>query len=450
MTKRYEDEYQSKLVTAEEAVQIIKSGDWVDYGDFVTNTIELDAALSKRKEDLKFVKIRTCTLTFFPQVVECDPDQEHFICHDWSFSAKSRQLHDQNRCFLLPEAYHEIPAMYRKRLTSDVAFFGVAPMDQFGNFNFGTTCSKNAAIKDVAQKIVVEVNRSIPVCLGGRDESIHISEVDYIVESNNPPLVEIPRAIPTEVDHRIAALLMEEMEDGACLQLGIGGLPNMVGSMIAASDLKDLGVHTELLVDSFVDMVETGRVTNRRKQIDRGKLVYTFAMGTRKLYDFLHHNSNCAIYPVEYTNDPFIIAQNDKVFSLCSGLAVDLLGQVSSESVGFRQISATGGQLDFHYASFRSKGGKGFICMPSTSQKKDGSLVSRIVPSLKPGTTVTVPRSLTNYLATEYGIVNLKGLSTWERTEALISIAHPDFRDELIKQADQNRIWLPSNKRDAR
>lgn len=449
MAKNYAEEYRSKLVSADQAVKLVQSGDWVDYGDFVTNTLELDAALARRKKELQAVKIRTCTLTFFPQVVDMDPEQEHFICHDWSFSAKSRQLHDQNLCYLLPEAYHEIPAMYRRRLTSDVAFFGVAPMDQYGNFNFGTTCSKNSAIKDVAKKIVVEVNRSIPVCLGGREESIHISEVDYIVEGNHPPLVEIPRVAPTETDRRIASLLMEELEDGACLQLGIGGLPNMVGTMIAASDLKDLGVHTELLVDSFVDMVEAGRVTNRRKNIDRGKIVYTFAMGTKKLYDFLHQNSSCAIYPVEYTNDPFIIAQNDKVFSLCSGLAVDLLGQVSSESVGFRQISATGGQLDFHYASFRSKGGKGFICMPSTSRLKDGSLVSRIVPTLEPGTTVTVPRALTNYLATEYGIVNLKGLSTWERTAALISIAHPQFRDELIKQAELNRIWLPSNKRDA-
>lgn len=449
MAKNYGDEYRRKLVTADEAVKLVKSGDWVDYGDFVTNTIEIDAALARRMDELKAVKIRTCTLTFFPQVVTLDPEQEHFICHDWSFSARSRQLHDQNQCFLLPEAYHEIPAMYRKRLASDVAFFGVAPMDQFGNFNFGTTCSKNAAIKDVAKKIVVEVNSSIPICLGGRDESIHISEVDYIVEGNNPPLVEIPRTVPTETDRKIAALLMEEMEDGACLQLGIGGLPNMVGAMIAASDLKDLGVHTELLVDSFVDMVEAGNVTNRRKNIDRGKIVYTFAMGTKRLYDFLNHNSNCAIYPVEYTNDPFIIAQNDKVFSLCSGLAVDLLGQVSSESVGFRQISATGGQLDFHYASFRSKGGKGFVCMPSTSQKKDGTLLSRIVASLASGTTVTVPRSLTNYLATEYGVINLKGLSTWERAEALISIAHPSFRDELVKQAEENHIWLPSNKRDA-
>lgn len=448
MAKTYWDEYKSKLVTADEAAKLVKSGDWVDYGDFVTNTVELDAALARRRDQLKAVKIRTCTLTFFPQVVTVDPEQEHFICHDWSFSAKSRQLHDQNQCFLMPEAFHEIPAMYRKRLQSDVAFFGVAPMDEFGNFNFGTTCSKNAAIKDAAKKIVVEVNSSIPVCLGGRDESIHISEVDYIVEGSNPPLVEIPRAVPTEVDRKIAALLMEEMEDGACLQLGIGGLPNMVGEMIAASDLKDLGVHTELLVESFVDMVEAGRITNRRKNIDRGKIVYTFAMGTRKLYDFLHLNTNCAIYPVEYTNDPFVIAQNDKVFSLCSGLAVDLLGQVSSESVGFRQISATGGQLDFHYASYRSKGGKGFVCMPSTSKRKDGSLQSRIVPTLVSGTTVTVPRALTNYLATEYGVINLKGLSTWERAEALISIAHPAFRDELVKEAEKSHIWLPRNKRE--
>jgi acyl-CoA hydrolase len=336
--------------------------------------------------------------------------------------------------------------MYKKRLQTDVAFFTVTPMDKYGNFNLSTSCSKLLAEKETARKIVVEVNSSLPYCHSAANNNIHISEADFIVEGNNSPIMELKKPPVTDIDRKIASLIMEEMEDGACLQLGIGGMPNTVGEMIAQSDLRDLGVHTEMLVDSYVDMYEAGRITNRAKNVFKDKFIYTFAMGTRRLYDFLDDNSQCLIMPVDYTNDPFIIAQNDKVVSLCSCLEVDILGQVSSESIGFRHISGTGGQLDFHFASFRSKGGKGFLCMPSTSRRKDGTVESKIVPCFKPGTVVTVPSAVTNYVVTEYGIVNLKGKSTWERAEALISIAHPDFRDELIRVAQENRIWLPRNK----
>lgn len=446
MTNIYMGEYQKKLVSADEAVKIVKSGDWVDYGDFVASSVECDKALAKRKDELRAVKIRACTSTIIPETISCDPEGEHFYFHDWSFGAITRSLADRGRAFFMPEWYHEIPRMYKERLRTDVAFFTVTPMNQYGYFNLSTSCSKLLSEKEAAQKIVVEVNRSLPYCHSAANNNIHISEVDFVVEGSNTPLMEIKKPSATDIDHKIASLIMEEMEDGACLQLGIGGMPNTVGEMIAQSDLKDLGVHTEMLVDSYVDMYEAGRITNRAKNVMKDKFVYTFAMGSKKLYDFLDNNPLCSIMPVDFTNDPFIIAQNDKVVSLCSCLSVDILGQVSSESIGFRQISGTGGQLDFHFASFRSKGGKGFLCMPSTSKRKDGTLESKIVPSFKPGTVVTVPSAATNYVVTEYGIVNLKGLSTWERAEALISIAHPDFRDELIKVAQENRIWLPSNK----
>ncbi len=447
MSESVMEQYRNKLVTADEAVKVVKSGDWVDYGDYVATTVELDAALARRKDELKSVKVRGCTCMHDPQVVQADPLQEHFIYHDWSFTGISRKLADQQRCYLVPESFHEIPAIYRKNLRTDVAFIAVTPMDEFGYFNMSSSCGKLVAEKEIAGKIVVEVNTSLPYCFSGANNTLHISEVAYVVESmENRPLVELQKPSVTDVDKQIAALIMEELEDGACLQLGIGGMPNMVGEMISQSDIKDLGVHTEMLVDSYVDMYNAGRITNQRKNINRGKFVYTFAMGSKKLYDFLDHNPACQVFPVDYVNDPSIIAQNDKVFSVCSCLSVDLLGQVSSESIGFRQISGTGGQLDFHFASFRSKGGKGFLCMPSTAKAKDGSLESKIVPSFRPGTVVTVPSSLTNYVVTEYGAVNLKGLSTWERTEALIAIAHPDFRDELVKEAQKNRIWLPSNK----
>lgn len=446
MANAYYAEYTQKLVSADEAVKVVKSYDWVDYGDFVTSSFEIDKALARRKDELKGVKIRGCTNSLQLETVACDPEGEHFLFHDWSFSGISRKLADKNQAWFLPECYHEIPRMYREIIPTDVAFFTVTPMDERGFFNMSTSCSKLMAEKEAAKKIVVEVNTNLPYCHSGIHNSIHISEVDFVVEGSNPPLFEISKPPVTDVDRKIAALIMEEIEDGACLQLGIGGMPNTVGEMIAASDLKDLGVHTEMLCDSYVDMYEAGRITNRRKNVMKDKFVYTFAMGSKKLYDFVDNNPACAIMPVDFTNDPFVIAQNDKVISLCSCLAVDLLGQVSSESIGWRHISGTGGQLDFHFASFRSKGGKGFLCMPSVARKKDGTIESKIVPSHIPGTVVSVPSSLTNYVVTEYGIVNLKGRSTWERAEMLISIAHPDFRDELIKVAERNRIWVPSNK----
>jgi len=446
MARNYMEEYQSKLVSADEAVKVVKSGDWIDYGDFVTSSVECDKALAKRKDELKAVKIRATTSTIVPETITCDPEGEHFYYHDWSYGTITRKLADQGRAFFMPELYHEIPRMYKERMRTDVAFVTVTPMNEYGYFNLGSSCSKLLAELESAQKIVVEVNRSLPYCHSAANNNIHISEVDYVVEGNNSPLVEIKKPPVTDVDRKIAALIMEEMEDGACLQLGIGGMPNTVGEMIAQSDLKDLGVHTEMLVDSYVDMYEAGQITNKRKNVLKDKFVYTFAMGTNKVYNFVDNNPLCAAMPVDFTNDPFIIAQNDKVISLCSCLSVDILGQVSSESIGFRHISGTGGQLDFHFASFRSKGGKGFLCMPSTSTKKDGTRESKIVPSFKPGTIVSIPSAMTNYVVTEYGIVNLKGLSTWERAEALISIAHPDFKDELVKVAQENRIWLPSNK----
>jgi acyl-CoA hydrolase len=319
-------------------------------------------------------------------------------------------------------------------------------MDKHGYFNFGPSASFQKAQCEKAKVVIVEVNEQMPVCLGGNQEAVHISEVDFIVEGESKPLAQLPAAPITEIDKKIASLIMEEIEDGACIQLGIGGMPNAVGKMIAESDLKDLGVHTEMLVDSFVDMYEAGKITNMRKRLDRGKMVYTFALGTSKLYDFLHENPTCAIYSVDYTNNPFNVAQNDKVVAINNALQVDLYGQVASESSGTRHISGTGGQFDFIYGSFRSEGGKGFICLTSSYKDKNGNLHSRIVPTLEPGTIVTCHRSATFYVVTEYGKAMLKGLSNWERAEALINIAHPEFRDQLVQEAQKMGIWTATNK----
>lgn len=443
----YIAEYKRKLVPVDKAVKVVKSGDLVHYGEFMMNSSYLDDALAKRVDELENVNIRTTTCPFPPSTILADPERKHFIYNDNHMSAASRKLHDQNMCNYIPLTYHEGPSFYeRGYVEADVAMVKVAPMDKHGFFNFGTSLSLTPNNCDTAKTVIVEVNTSVPVCLGGCRESIHISDVDYIVEGDNKPMIELPELPISDIDKTIASIVLGEIEDGACLQLGIGAMPNAVGAMIAQSDLKDLGVHTEMLCDSYVDMYEAGRITGRRKKLDKCKMVYTFAMGTNKLYEFLDNNPVCAIYPVDYSNDPFIIGQNDKVVAINNAIEVDLYGQVASESSGIRHISGTGGQLDFIFGSYCSNGGKGLICMSSTFKDKEGNLRSRIMPTLTPGATVTVPRSINYYVVTEYGIAMLKGKSTWQRAEALINIAHPKFRDDLIKEADKMRIWVRSNK----
>ena len=440
------EEYKEKLISPDEAASFVKSGDKIFYSEFVLFPEVLDEALSKRIHLLKNIDLRSVCFSRVPKIVEADPKREHVIMNDWHFGTVSRRLHDINMCNYIPLSYHQGPRTIRKYRDFDVAFITVAEMDKNGYFNYGLANSLTSAVLNKSKKIIIEVNKSVPYCYGGLRESIHISRIDYIVEGNNTPLAEVKPATPKEVDRRIAEHIMKEIEDGCCLQLGIGGLPNLIGQMIAESDLKNLGIHTEMLVDSCVDLYNAGRITGRRKSIDHFKMAYTFAMGTKKLYDFLDHNPTCASYPVNYINDPRMIALNNKVVAINNAIEVDLYGQVCSESVGNEQKSGTGGQLDFIFGAFMSEKGKGIISLSSTYKDKDGKLHSRIVPSVEPGSIVTVPRSIVQYVATEYGIVQLKGKSTWERAEALISIAHPDFREELISQADKMKIWIKGSR----
>jgi acyl-CoA hydrolase len=313
----YAAEYKQKLITADQAAKLVKSGDWVQYGEFVQQPIDCDAALAKRKDELKDVKIRVVTTAVLPKVVAVDPEREHFCLNDWHFSGVSRKLMDQNLCNYIPLCYHEADRLIEYCQDIDICFQPVASMDSHGFFNFSTSNSLASFVTKKAKIVVVEVNSSVPYCLGGNNEGIHISDVDYIVESStNPKLTNLPAVPASDVDKKIADLVMEQMCDGACIQLGIGAMPNTVGALIAQSDLKDLGVHTEMLVDSFVDMYEAGRITGKKKQIDQGKMVYTFAMGTDKLYNFLDHNPVCASYPVSYCNDPFV-SSNNRAFPAC-------------------------------------------------------------------------------------------------------------------------------------
>jgi butyryl-CoA:acetate CoA-transferase len=441
----YTNEYAQKLVSAEKAVQAVKSGDWVAYSHFCMFPVTLDRALAQRVGELTDVKVKVSTGMYKAQVAELDPEQKTFLYHSSFYSHPDRQLADKGLCFHLPGNYgQEVPSLFEgKAAAPNVAMIKTTPMDEHGFFNFGTSASFAAATIEMADIVIVEVNTSVPRCLGGNNENVHISKVDYIVESDNSPMIALSPVVATEVEQKMAAFIVEEIEDGCCLQLGIGGIPNMVGKILADSDVKDIGCHSEMLADAYVDLYEKGKITGARKNIDKYKMVYTFAMGSQKLYDFMDNNPNCAAYDVGYTNNIPTIAANDKVFSVNNALQVDLFGQACAESQGYRHISGSGGQLDFGIGANLSKGGKAYICINS-SRVRDGQLISRIVPALNG--VVTTPRSWNMNVVTEYGIAKIKGNPTWAIAENLIAIAHPQFQDELVQQAQKMGIWTKSNK----
>ena len=440
------EEYKKKLVTADEAVKVVKSGDWVEHAFGVAGANELDAALARRVDELWDVKIR-CDIGAWPHYTnEADPTGEHFYWNSWHCGGLDRKYYNQGLLSYVPMKFHECPIMTRKDAVPPNVFMAtVSPMDKHGYFSFGAGCPSAWAAIERAQYVMVEVNTNMPRVLGGNQESIHISQIDYVVESSNMPLPTIPDVPPNETEQKIAGHIIERLYDGNCIQLGIGGIPNAMGAMIAESDLKDLGVHTEMYVDAYVKMTKAGKITGACKNIDKYKQTFSFAMGTRELYDFIDDNPGVIAYSVDYTNSPVVVAGIDDFISINACIEVDLFGQVCSESVGPRHISGTGGQLDFVEGAYKSKNGQSFICMTSTFEGKNG-LVSRIKPILTPGAIVTSPRTATHMVVTEFGIANMKGKSTWERAEALINIAHPKFRDELIKEAGEMKIWRKSSK----
>ena len=445
----YQELYQQKLTTAEEAVKVVKSGDWVDYSWCCNYPVSLDKALAARKDELYDVKIRGGVTMWMPEVCKAENAGEHFTWNSWHCSGIDRKIIGKGMGFFGPLRYSELPRFYRDgNVQVDVAMLQVTPMDAHGNFSFALSASHLADMLDRAKVVIVEVNRNMPWVYGLTGSEINIKDVDMVVEGENPAIAAMGAgAPPTEVDRKVAEMIVREIPDGACLQLGIGGMPNTVGSLIAESDLKDLGVHTEMYVDGFVDMARAGKLTGRCKNLDKGRQVYAFAAGSQKLYDYIKENPDVMAAPVDYTNDVHVISQLDNFISINNAVDMDLFGQVNAESAGLKHISGTGGQLDFVMGAYLSKGGKSFICMSSTMTAKDGTLKSRIVPTLANGSIVTDPRSSIHYIVTEYGMVNLKGLSTWERAEALIGIAHPQFREELIQSAEQMHIWRKSNKR---
>ena len=410
--------YAQKLTTADRVAALVKDDDWVDYGWAIGTPVSFDAALAKRLPELHGIKFRGGILCHVPEIFKIENQAEHFCWNSWHMGGIERKAVAAGYAYYSPLRYSELPRYYRESPDPlNIAVFVVAPMDSHGYFNLGPCASHLADAARKADKVFVEVNKNMPVCLGGYDNCL-------------------------------ARLVVDRIPNGACLQLGIGGMPNAIGAMIAESDLKDLGVHTEMYVDSFVDMAKAGRITGRCKNIDNGRQVYAFGAGTQKMYDYLDNNPECMSVPVDYTNDVRVISSLDNFISINNAIDVDLYGQVNAESSGTRAISGAGGQLDFVLGAYLSKGGKSFICLSSTFfNKKTGQNESRIRPTLHPGSVVTDTRANTDYLVTEYGVARLKGLTAWERAEALINIAHPDFREQLIADAEKMGLWRKSSKR---
>lgn len=442
----FAEEYKRKLKTPEEAVKLVKDSDWVDYSVGIGFPVLLDAALAKRKDELRDIKIRGSLAMQPIQAVEQDRERRTFTYNSWHCSGYERKLCDEGLCNYIPMIFRSMASYYRRYLTVNVAMISVAPMDSKGFFNFSMVNCTTRAILDAADLIILEVNEHMPHVYGGQEDCIHISEVDVVVEGEHKPLAQLPVPPATEIDEKIASLLLPHIPDGATIQLGIGGMPNSVGKLMAESDLKDLGMHTELLSDGFVDLYEAGKLTNSRKTLHRGKGVFGIALGSQRLYDWVGENQGLLSFPMDYVNQPSVMAQMENMISINNCIAIDLYGQVSSESAGTRHISGTGGQLDFSTGAYDAPGGKGFICMTSSYRDKTGNLKSRILPKFTEGDIITTPRTQAFYIVTEYGIVNLAGRSTWERAELLISLAHPDFRDELIAAADKQKIWRNSNR----
>ncbi|MBQ9707873.1 MAG: butyryl-CoA:acetate CoA-transferase [Firmicutes bacterium] len=436
----YYQEYRSKLRTPDEAVKVIKSGDWVDYMAVTGKPVLLDEALARRRDELFDVKIRGNMLDGPIHVVECDPTQEHFVYHTWHCSSYERKLCDRGLCFFTPMVFHNLTAYYHFFIDVNVAMISVPPMDRHGYFNFSINTGTSAEVLRQADTVILEINENLPKIRGGYDDCIHISEVDMIVEGEHAPFPERSRSNITPEEEKIAENLVPYIRNGSTIQIGVGGMPDAIGRMLAESDLKDLGMHTELCSDAYLDLFKAGKLTNKCKTINPGKGIMGFAVGSRELYDWLDDNPSIIAYPLEYVNKPQVIGQIDNMVSINSCLSVDLYGQVSSESVGTRQISGSGGQLDFLEGASISRGGRAFLCLESTFRDKKGVLRSCIVPSFQ-GEIITSPRSQVYYIATEYGVVNLEGAASWERAERLISIAHPDFRPWLQEEAAKMRIW---------
>ena len=429
-----------KFVTPEVAAKAVRSGDWVDYG-FGGGFPELmDKAIAARKEELKDVKVRG-GLVIRPriEVVECDPEQSAFHYYSWHIGDYERKLQSRGLVQFMPMILRFLPDLYRYHIRCDVACVPVSKPDAQGYCGLGISNYAWRTIFENARTVIFEINEHLPT-LHGVDGShrVHLSEADFIVEGEHEPLPLRTYKDPTDIDIAIAKNVLAEIPDGATLSLGVGGVPFTVAKMLAESDLKDLGCWTGTISDAYLDLYKAGKLTNKRKEIDNGFSTWNLAMGSQELYDWLQNEPHL-FHPgdVDYVHSPERMSKLSNFVGIMGGVQLDLMGQENAESAGKRQLSGIGGQLDFLEGAYRSRGGKGFICLNSARKDKEGNLKSNIVPFIPGGSVVSGPRTMIQYVATEYGVAKLSGLSLRERAEAMISVAHPAFREELALYAKE-------------
>ena len=427
----YRKEYCQKLTTPDEAIEGLKSGETIVYGMSLSQPPALLRAVADRvgKEEIGDIKVYSFLPLQPARETVLDPALSHLIRgYTWFVGASERGLIQTGLNYFIPCYFHQVPRLCRDFMEIDTVITMVSPMDEAGFFTFGTGNDYISTAARNCGRLVVEVNENMPRVFG--DSLLHISEVDALVE-NHQPLLEMPPPDPRPEDKIIGPMIAELIPDGAVIQLGIGGLPNAVATYL--SDHRDIGIHTELLTPGMIDLVKKGVITGRSKNLHRGKHVFATASGTKEMYEFMDNNPSFESYPSSYVCRPAVIAENEKMIAVNSVIQVDLTGQANAEFLGGTTFSGTGGQLDFVRGAFDSREGKSIHAFYSTAK---GGTISRVVPRFEEGAIVTTPRADTHYLATEYGIVDLKNKSTRERALAVIGLAHPDFRDELMKAAE--------------
>lgn len=418
--------YESRCVSLEEAAGIVKSGDRVVAAHACGSPEPILEALMERSSELESVEI--VHMVSMGRSPYCLPEHSNAFRHNSLFAGgNTREAIFSNRADYTPCFFSEIPGLFRNgTLPVDVTVVTVSPPDKQGNVSLGISVDYTREAVLSAKTVIAEVTPHMPRTAG--NSFIHVSQIDYFVPSDRT-MIELSPPKIGEIEKAIGSHSAELIKDGDCLQLGIGAIPDAVLTFL--KDKKDLGIHSEMISDGVMDLVEAGVVTCRRKNMHNSKIIITFAMGSKKFYDWLSDNSMIEMHTVDYTNDPFIIAQNDNMVSINSTLAVDLLGQAASDAMGPRQYSGVGGQVDFVRGAARSKNGRSIIAMPATAKKGE---LSRIVLSLDKGQAVTTSRNDIDYVVTEFGIAGLKGKTVRDRARALIDIAHPKFREQLMSE----------------
>ncbi len=432
----YTSLYQEKLTTASEAASRIKDGWKIGMDAGIGQAPGFVEALTERAQKGEVAGLEAhMMLDVYPYAFFADNALDGKINGvSWFSGSGLRKAVNGGYSDVVPAYYRDVPGRIRDRYDFDAAVFSVSPMDSHGYFSLGCVSSYSEALMDKAGRIFVEVNRFQPRAVCGTQ--IHISQVEAVMENHH----ELPILPPTKLDEtsmRIGSLIAEQIHDGSCIQLGIGAIPDAVG--MALKTKHDLGIHTEMFTDSMVELIECGAVNNSKKQIHRFQSITTFAFGSQRIYDFVNDNPGIAVMPVDYVNDPAVICRNDNMISINSALEVDLFGQVCAESVGTKHMSGTGGQVDYVRGACQSKGGKSFIAFSSTTKN---NTISKIKSVLTPGAVVTTSKNDVDYIVTEYGIAHMRGESLASRARQLISIAHPDFRDELTFEARKRGIMI--------